>query len=99
QLRRALEGRGHQPQGRPEHDQRAADQPDPGDDVGPVPAAIAAPAAEDEIGDRAHRAFPLSARRDSPSWTRVRTTSTSPIRIEAAAARPGLRRKEAKPTS
>ena len=38
-----------------------------------------------------------SPRRAMPSWNNVSTTSTAPIRIEAAEASPGLRSSEAKP--
>ena len=99
QLRGALERRGNQPQRRAEHQHGAADQPDPGDDIGPVPASAMAPAAGEEGQDAAHLSRALSARFDRPSCTSVSTTSTAPIRIEAAAASPGLRRIEAKPTS
>src|SRR5690606_32675583 len=99
ELSRRLEGRADQPDRRAEHDDQAAHQPDPCDDVGPVPGATAAPPGE-EVDNAAHsRAVFRSPRRPSWSWISVSTTSTSPIRIDAAAARPGLRKSEANPIS
>src|SRR4029079_17646962 len=90
ELLRRLEGGGDQPEGGAEDEDEAAEEPGPGDDVGPVPA-VAAAAAGEEGRDAHGRSPPGSPRRARRSWARVRTTRTAPIRIEAAAARPGFR--------
>ena len=63
-------------------------------------AAIAAAAPEDEFGDPSHHLASFWSRlRLNQSCSSVSTTSTAPIRMDAAAANPGLRNCEAKPFS